>query len=104
VPLAADFVRHHLRPKEQVKPMNPTELIGYSAAALTTIAFIPQVLHTWRMRSGRGVSLGMYTTFTSGVALWLIYGILLDAWPIIVANVITLSLALSILAMKIRYR
>lgn len=84
--------------------MNVTELIGYAAAALSTIAFIPQVLHTWRMRSGRGISLGMYATFTSGVALWLAYGILLDAWPIIVANVITLTLALSILAMKIRYR
>jgi MtN3 and saliva related transmembrane protein len=84
--------------------MNPTELIGYAAAALTTIAFVPQVVHTWRMRSGRGISLGMYAAFTSGVGLWLAYGILLNAWPIIVANVITLTLALSILALKIRYR
>jgi MtN3 and saliva related transmembrane protein len=84
--------------------MNFTELIGYAAAVLTTIAFIPQVLHTWRMRSGRGVSLGMYSIFTSGVALWLCYGILLEAWPIIAANVVTLTLALSILALKIRYR
>jgi len=84
--------------------MNPTELIGYTAAAFTTIAFIPQVLHTWRLRSARGISLGMYTIFTSGVVLWLVYGILLEAWPIIVANAITLTLALSILAMKIRYR
>jgi MtN3 and saliva related transmembrane protein len=84
--------------------MNPTELIGYTAAVLTTIAFIPQVLHTWRMRSGRGVSLGMYSIFTSGVALWLCYGILLEAWPIIAANVVTLTLALSILALKIRFR
>lgn len=84
--------------------MNPTELIGYLAAALTTIAFIPQVLYTWRLRSGRGISLGMYSAFTGGVALWLVYGILLDAWPIIVANVITLTLALAILAMKLRYR
>jgi MtN3 and saliva related transmembrane protein len=84
--------------------MNPTELIGYLAAALTTVAFIPQVLHTWRLRSGRGISLGMYSVFTSGVALWLVYGILLEAWPIIVANVITLTLALAILAMTIRYR
>jgi MtN3 and saliva related transmembrane protein len=84
--------------------MNPTELIGYTAAALTTLAFIPQVLHTWRLRSGRGISLGMYAVFTSGVALWLVYGFLLEAWPIIVANVITLTLALAILAMKIRYR
>jgi MtN3 and saliva related transmembrane protein len=84
--------------------MNPTELIGYAAAALTTIAFVPQVVHTWRMRSGRGISFGMYAAFTSGVGLWLAYGILLNAWPIIVANVITLTLALSILALKIRYR
>jgi MtN3 and saliva related transmembrane protein len=84
--------------------MNPAELIGYAAAALSTIAFVPQVLHTWRTRSGRGISLGMYATFTSGVALWLAYGILLDAWPIIVANAITLTLALSLLAMKIHYR
>jgi MtN3 and saliva related transmembrane protein len=84
--------------------MNATELIGYLAAAFTTIAFIPQVLHTWRLRSGHGVSLGMYAIFTSGVALWLAYGILLGAWPIIAANVVTLTLALSIIVMKIRYR
>jgi MtN3 and saliva related transmembrane protein len=84
--------------------MNFTELIGYAAAVLTTIAFIPQVLHTWRMRSGRGVSLGMYSIFTSCVALWLVYGILLEAWPIIAANGVTLTLALSILALKIRFR
>ncbi len=104
LPSATGPVRDNSRPKEQGQTMNPTELIGYAAAALSTIAFIPQVLHTWRMRSGRGISLGMYATFTSGVALWLAYGILLDAWPIIVANVITLTLALSILVMKIRYR
>jgi len=84
--------------------MNATELIGYLAAVLTTIAFIPQVLHIWRLRSGRGVSLGMYVIFASGVALWLIYGILLGAWPIIAANVVTLTLALAIIAMAIRYR
>lgn len=84
--------------------MNPTELIGYTAAAFTTIAFVPQVLHTWRLRSAHGISLGMYAVFTSGVALWLVYGFLLEAWPIIVANAITLALALAILALKIRYR
>jgi len=84
--------------------MNSTELIGYAAAVLTTIAFVPQVLHTWRMRSGRGISLAMYSTFTDEIALWLAYGILLGAWPIIVANVVTLTLALSILVLKIRYR
>jgi MtN3 and saliva related transmembrane protein len=84
--------------------MNPTELTGYAAAALTTMAFIPQVLHTWRTRSAHGISFGMYAIFTSGVALWLAYGLLLGAWPVIVANAITLALALSILVMKLRYR
>lgn len=84
--------------------MNHTELIGYLAGALTTLAFIPQVLHTWRLRSAHGVSLGMYVIFASGVALWLAYGLLLGAWPLVVANSATLALALSILVMKIRYR
>lgn len=84
--------------------MNVTELIGYGAAVLTTLAFFPQALHTWRLRSGRGISLGMYAIFTAGVALWLVYGLLLGAWPIILANLITLLLALSIIVMAIRYR
>lgn len=84
--------------------MNSIDLIGYVAATLTTLAFIPQVLHTWRTRSTQGISLGMYAIFTSGLVLWLAYGILLGAWPIIIANTITLALAISILAMKIFYR
>ena len=84
--------------------MNTTEVIGYLAAMLTTIAFLPQALHTWRTHSTHGISLGMYAIFTSGLVLWLAYGILLGAWPIIIANVITLALAVSILAMKIFYR
>ena len=84
--------------------MTPSELIGAAAATLTTIAFIPQVLHTWRLRTAGGISLGMYSTFTSGVALWLVYGLLLGAWPIIIANAVTLPLALSILGMVIHYR
>lgn len=84
--------------------MDHTELIGYLAAALTTFAFIPQVLHIWRLRSAHGVSLWMYAVFTSGVALWLVYGLLLGAWPLILANGATLALALSILVMKFRYR
>lgn len=84
--------------------MNHTELIGYLAATLTTIAFIPQALHTWRLRSAHGISLGMYATFTSGVALWLVYGLILGAWPLIIANIATLTVALFILAMKVRFR
>jgi MtN3 and saliva related transmembrane protein len=80
------------------------DLIGYIAASLTTLSFLPQALHTFRTRDVRGISLGMYTLFNSGVALWLVYGLLIDAWPIVVANAITLCLALAILVMKLRYR
>ena len=80
------------------------DLIGTVAACLTTASFIPQAWHTFRTRDVSGISLGMYSLFTVGVALWLVYGILLVAWPIIIANAITTSLALMILVMKLRYR
>lgn len=79
-----------------------TELVGYAAASLTTIAFVPQAWKTWTTRSAAGVSLRMYGIFTLGVALWLAYGLLLGAWPIIIANVITLVLAVFILTMRVR--
>lgn len=80
------------------------EIIGYAAAVLTTCSFVPQVWHTFKTRDVSGISLGMYCVFACGVALWLAYGVLLSAWPIVVANAITLALALAILAMKLRYR
>jgi MtN3 and saliva related transmembrane protein len=79
------------------------ELIGYLAAALTTCSFVPQALHTFRTRDVSGISLGMYSVFTAGVALWLVYGLSLAAWPIVAANAITLALAGTILGMKVRY-
>lgn len=75
--------------------------VGYAAAALTTFAFVPQAWHTFRTRDVRGISLGMYGAFTLGVLLWLVYGVLLGAWPVIVANAITLALAACILVMKL---
>lgn len=84
--------------------MNTTDLIGYIAASLTTCSFIPQALHTFKTKDVRGISLGMYSVFTVGIALWLAYGLMLHAWPIVVANAITLILAASILVMKLRYR
>ncbi len=80
------------------------DLIGYIAASLTTLSFLPQALHTFRTRDVSGISLGMYSMFTVGVALWLVYGVLLWAWPLMVANAVTLALALAILLMKLRYR
>jgi len=80
------------------------ELVGYLAAVLTTCSFVPQAWHTFRTRDVSGISLGMYSVFAFGVALWLIYGLLLAAWPIVAANAVTLALSLIILGMKLRYR
>jgi MtN3 and saliva related transmembrane protein len=62
------------------------ELIGYCAAAFTTLSFVPQAWLTFRTRDVRGISLGMYSVFTCGVALWLLYGVLMGAWPIVVGQ------------------
>jgi MtN3 and saliva related transmembrane protein len=84
--------------------MNLSELVGYLAACLTTASFVPQAWLTFRTKNVSGISLGMYSVFTVGVALWLLYGLLAGAWPVVVANAITLALALAILVMKLRYR
>ena len=68
-----------------------TEWIGFAAASLTTASFVPQAWLTFRTRDVRGISLGMYSVFTLGVALWLAYGWLLQAWPVVAANAITAS-------------
>lgn len=79
------------------------DAIGTLAAVLTTASFVPQAWLTWRTRNVAGISLGMYSAFTLGVALWLIYGLLLQAWPIVLANAVTLTLASAILVMRLRY-
>ena len=84
--------------------MLTTEILGYLAAILTTGSFVPQAWHTFSTRDVSGISLGMYSVFTVGVACWLGYGMLLGAWPVVVANAITLALATTILVMKLRYR
>lgn len=81
--------------------MSVLDWLGFAAGALTTIAFLPQALLTWRLKRAHGVSLGMYAIFTAGVALWLAYGIALGEWPIIIANAFTVTLAAIILATKI---
>jgi MtN3 and saliva related transmembrane protein len=79
-------------------------LVGFIAGSLTTLSFVPQVLHTARTKRCDDLSYGMLLAFGLGVALWLLYGVWLRAWPIIAANAITLVLVLAILAMKWRYR
>jgi MtN3 and saliva related transmembrane protein len=84
--------------------IDPVTLLGLLAGTLTTIAFIPQLQQTWKTRSAKDVSLGMLLTFITGVALWLTYGLFLNALPIILANLITLILTLAILGLKLYYR
>ena len=84
-----------------ITSINPIDTLGYFAAVLTTAAFVPQAWLTFRTRDVSGISLAMYSAFTLGITLWLAYGWLLGAWPVIVANAITLALAAGILTMKI---
>ena len=79
------------------------DAIGSAAAVLTTASFVPQAWHSFKTRDVSGISLGMYGVFTLGVALWLLYGVLLWSWPLMIANSITLLLAATILGMKLRF-
>ncbi|HEX7454894.1 MAG TPA: SemiSWEET transporter [Gallionella sp.] len=79
------------------------DIIDGVAATLTTTVFIPQDWKVWRTRHTANISMGMYALFTLGVALWMGYGILLAAWPIIIANCITLLLASTVLVMKLKF-
>jgi MtN3 and saliva related transmembrane protein len=81
--------------------MSLPDTLGYCAAAFTTASFVPQAWLTLRTRDVSGISLGMYSAFTFGVALWLAYGVALGQWPIVLANAVTLALAATILATKI---
>jgi len=79
-------------------------LLGFAAGTLTTLSFIPQVHKAWQSKRCSDLSWGMLLAFSSGVVLWLIYGLLLKAAPIIVANAVTLVLLIALITMKIRYK
>lgn len=83
---------------------NISNFIGMVAGTLTTVAFVPQVVRIWRTKHADDISTSMFVIFVIGVALWLCYGISLHAWPIIIANTITLILALAILLLKFHYQ
>ncbi len=82
----------------------PVETLGMAAAALTTLCWVPQAFRILRTRDTRSISLAAQAAFAAGVALWLAYGLLIGSWPVILANAVTLVLALAILAMKLRYK
>jgi MtN3 and saliva related transmembrane protein len=79
------------------------EVLGFAAGILTTVAFVPQVWHSWRTRDLSGISLRMYSLFTLGTLLWLIYGIAVGSWPVGVANAVTLLLAGVVLCLKVAH-
>jgi MtN3 and saliva related transmembrane protein len=84
--------------------MNAIQIIGLVAGSLTTAAFLPQVLKTWRSRSAKDLSLGMFSLFCLGVALWLVYGFAVNDLPVIAANLLTLLLAATLLFFKLRFK
>jgi len=79
-------------------------IVGYLAGTLTTVAFLPQVLRTYRTKSMGDIDGATLVAFTLGVILWIVYGVYVHSWPVIVANGVTLGLQIMLLAMKARYR
>lgn len=86
------------------EPTTMTTSIGLVAAFCTTLAFLPQVIKIWKTKSVGDLSFGTFTVFTFGVAMWLVYGLLIDDLPVIIANVVTLVLQATILFQMFRYR
>ncbi|MEK7449693.1 MAG: SemiSWEET transporter [Planctomycetota bacterium] len=83
---------------------NYVTILGFVAGTITTVAFIPQVLKSWRTRQTKGLSLFMLLFLITGIILWTIYGFILKALPVILANGITLILILVLLFLKLKYK
>ncbi len=79
------------------------DIIGYAAATMTTISFIPQLLRVIRLRSARDISLTMFLVFSTGTFGWLVYGVLSHSPPVWIANVVTFVLSMSILILKLLF-
>ncbi len=83
---------------------DPVMVLGMVAGAFTTIAFIPQVVRTWRVKSAKDLSLAMISLNATGIFLWMIYGFYTHCLPIIVANFVTFVLMCTVLILAVRYR
>ncbi|MBX3043447.1 MAG: SemiSWEET transporter [Candidatus Kapabacteria bacterium] len=83
--------------------MDVVSIYGYLGATCTTVSFIPQIIKILKEKEAKDISIGMYLIFTFGVMMWLVYGILLNEYPIIIANTLTLSFAVTILILKNKY-
>ena len=83
--------------------MNLTEIVGLAAGFLTTVAFVPQVTKVWKDRSAKELSLKTFVAFSTGVILWLVYGVMLGQFPMILWNAVTLALVGALVAMKLKF-
>ncbi|MBI4950205.1 MAG: SemiSWEET transporter [Deltaproteobacteria bacterium] len=79
-------------------------LLGLVGGTLTTVSFVPQVVKTWRSRSAKDVSLWMFLILSLGIVIWIIYGFLIDSFPVIAANIVSFILVFAILMLKIVFR
>jgi len=84
--------------------LDVTTVVGLVAGLLTTISLVPQVAKIWRSKSAKDISLKMFAAFSTGVALWLTYGLLQQEFPMILWNGVSLLLALTIVGMKLKFR
>jgi len=84
--------------------MTAIDIIGLVAAALTTGSFVPQVVRLWRTRDAEGISLVTFAVFSVGVVLWLIYGVMVHSWPVILSNAVTIVLTIAIVVLTMRFR
>ena len=84
--------------------IDPVLVLGLVAGAFTTVAFVPQVIRTWKVKSARDLSLAMIGLNSTGIFLWLVYGLCVRSFPIIVANLVTFILMSAVLILAIKYR
>jgi len=84
--------------------MTGVDILGYSAGAITSLTFLPQVIKTWKVKSAKDISLLMFLIAAINEVMWIIYGALLDNWVIILTNIIVLSMALTMIYFKLRFK
>ena len=92
-----------MRAGRTIARVHLSDVVGYAAGFLATAAFVPQVAKTFKERSARDISLGMYVLFCAGVGLWLVYGLLIASLPVVISNFVTLVLSGAVLVLKLRH-
>ena len=84
--------------------MNGVDILGYAAGAITSLTFLPQVIKTWKEKSARDISLMMFLIAAINEVMWIAYGALLDNWVIILTNALVLTMSLTMIFFKLRYK